>query len=168
MFPASTLTIQASGVDFRFPEHYAAGRAVFADITNELIRQRGYDIPLSDPEEAARKILTILSEHQFVFFEYFMTDLYGHKRDKEPLELSVDIINRFTETIWRDAREDDLAILITSDHGNAEDMSTPEHTTNPVPTLVFSHTAGVAELFARKIKKLTDIYGAVLDYFGCG
>ena len=167
MFPASTLTIQASGVDFRFPEHFQAGKAVFADITNELIRKRGYEIPLSEPEEAAGKMLNILSEHQFVFFEYFMTDLYGHRRDAAGLASSVEIINRFTGAIWREVTQDDTVILVVSDHGNAEDLSTPEHTLNRVPTLVLSRESDAIHLFGDAVHDLTDIHLATRRYFGC-
>ena len=84
-FPVSTLTIQSSGAGFRFWPDYQSSMAVFADITNERLRKRGYDIPLIEPEEAAANMLNIVTEYDFVFFEYFMTDLHGHKRNRREL-----------------------------------------------------------------------------------
>lgn len=164
-FPVSTLTIQASGVPFRYIDDYKNGRAVFADITNKGIRERGYDIELISPEKAGRYLLNILEDFRFVFFEYFMTDVYGHKRDKEGLKGSIDVINRFTGVIRDSIKSSDTSILIISDHGNAEDLSTGDHTVNPVPALLFTRDRSAAESFAGSIHSLTDIYPWVLSYF---
>lgn len=66
-FPVSTLTIQASGVSFRCVDEYMEGKAVFADITNRLIRERGYDIDLITPEKAGENLIRITAEAEFVF-----------------------------------------------------------------------------------------------------
>ncbi len=165
LFPVSTLTIEASGAAFRYWQDYQVGRAVFADITNELIRSRGYDIPLIEPERAAANMLNILGEFDFVFFEYFMTDLYGHKRNREEILKCAGILDRFAESLWEKAERRETAILVVSDHGNAEDMSTRGHTDNPVPTLLLSENQETQRLFAETVHDLTDIYRAVLRYF---
>ncbi|MCK5094350.1 MAG: hypothetical protein KAR18_06480, partial [Spirochaetes bacterium] len=56
-------------------------------------------------------------------------------------------------------------ILVVSDHGNAEDVTTLVHTTNMVPALLFSESRRDQKLFAERVKNLTDVYHAVLDYF---
>lgn len=164
-FPVSTLTIKASGAPFRYFADYKKGEAVFADITNRLIRERGYDIEEITPETAAGNLLNILKDNEFVFFEYFMTDLYGHKRNEEKLEESVDILNRFTETVWSGTKNSDTAILIISDHGNAEDLTTGDHTTNNVPAILLTKNSNDSRKFAGSIHSLVDIYPWVLDYF---
>ncbi|MCK5153397.1 MAG: hypothetical protein KAQ93_03490, partial [Spirochaetales bacterium] len=102
--------------------------------------------------------------HQFVFFEYFMTDVYGHKRNKEGLRESVDILNRFTETIWSGIDED-LSILIISDHGNSEDLTIGDHTSNDVPAILLTKNKDESISFASSIHSLLDIYPWVLEYF---
>ncbi len=164
-FPVSTLTIKASGVPFRYYSDYEKGEAVFADITNRLIRERGYDIEEITPETAAENLLNILKENQFVFFEYFMTDVYGHKRNKEKLKESVDILNRFTETVWAGVKNDDTAILIISDHGNSEDLTIGDHTSNDVPAILLTKNKDESINFANLIHSLVDIYPWVLKYF---
>jgi len=164
-FPVSTLTIKASGVPFRYYSDYEKGEAVFADITNRLIRERGYDIEEITPETAAENLLNILKENQFVFFEYFMTDVYGHKRNKEKLKESVDILNRFTETVWAGVKNDDTAILIISDHGNSEDLTIGDHTSNDVPAILLTKNKDESINFANLIYSLVDIYPWVLKYF---
>ena len=163
-FPVSTLTIRASGVGFRYPADFLAGRAVFADITNALIRERGYDVPLIEPEEAAIRMLNILEDHEFVFFEYFMTDLHGHKRNTEALGTCVEVLNRFVGAVWEGAA-DEASILITSDHGNAEDMDVAGHTSNAVPAILLTRDREAARRFAQRVRALPDVYYAVLDYF---
>ncbi len=165
-FPVSTLTIKAAGVPFRYIEDYKSEKAVFADITNKGIRERGYDIEIITPERAGRNILNILDETQFVFFEYFMTDVYGHKRDKAGLEESIDILNRFAGTVLEGIKGNDTSILIISDHGNAEDLSSGYHTENTVPAVLLTECREHAENFAGSIRSLTDIYPWVLKYFG--
>ena len=165
LFPVSTLTIKASGSRFRYPADYAADRAVFADITNELIRSRGYDIDLIRPEQAAGRMLNILEDFDFVFFEYFMTDLHGHKRDAGKLARCVEILNAFMGEIWRGMDRRRAAVLVVSDHGNAEDIRTGDHTLNPVPTLLLSEDPGAQSLFADSVSDLTDVYRAVIAYY---
>jgi len=164
-FPVSTLTIKASGAPFRYFNDYERNEAVFADITNRLIRERGYDIDEITPEIAGENILNILKNNDFVFFEYFMTDVYGHKRNEEKLAESVDILNRFTETVWSGVKNNDTAILIISDHGNAEDLTTGNHTTNNVPAILLTKNSKNSKKFADSIHSLVDIYPWVLEYF---
>ncbi len=164
-FPVSTLTIKASGVPFRCVEEYKAGKAVFADITNRLIRERGYEIDLITPEQAGENLLRILDESSFVFLEYFMTDTYGHKRNREGLKESVAILSRFLSTVWKTMETGGDTLIVVSDHGNAEDLSTPGHTLNSVPTIIFTHDQKVKEKAAERIRSLTDIYPWVIDYF---
>jgi len=164
-FPASTLMTRASGSPFRFYSDYQEGMAVFADISNEFIRNRGIELPLISPEEAGERILAIFSETDFVFFEYFMTDIYGHKRNIEQLYKEVERLNRFLYYIQQNA-DTDTAVLVVSDHGNAEDCSTGYHTKNPVPFLLLSKEKTVLNTAAGLVKNLTDVYDAVLSLFG--
>jgi len=52
-------------------------------------------------------------------------------------------------------------LLITSDHGNLEDLSTHHHTLNPAPALL----VGAPEMrrsFTQGLKDLTDVAPAIL------
>jgi hypothetical protein len=59
-FPVSTLSIKAAEIPFRFLPEYNDKKALFADITNTMIRSRGFDIPLITPEEGAGVIVNII------------------------------------------------------------------------------------------------------------
>ena len=59
--------------------------------------------------------------------------------------------------------DDQGLILITSDHGNLEDLRIRNHTRNPVPAIVI----GAPELrqkFTQNLKDLTNIYPAILRF----
>ncbi len=163
-FPASTLTIKASGTPFRMEGEYGEGKAVFADITNELVRRRGHDIDLITPEEGARRTLNILEEGDFLFFEYFMTDHFGHKRDRESMDRCVDNLNRYVTALTGGMDLEREALLIVSDHGNSEDFSTGAHTVNPVPGLLIGGSEPQRERFSR-CRDLTDVYAFMAEYF---
>jgi len=164
MFPVSTLSIKAAGIPFRYPEEYHHRKAVFADITNEMIRQRGYDVPLITPEEGGQRVVNILDEVPAVFFEYFMTDILGHRKDREKLLSRVEDLNGFVKCILEKTIDwDDFTILITSDHGNCEDLSSAEHSMNKIPTIIFSNQPEVIRYGADRIRNLTDVYNFVTD-----
>ena len=63
---------------------------------------------------------------------------------------------------WRD--EDSLA-LVTSDHGNLEDLSTRRHTANPVPLLLLGAEAARRE-FAEGLHDLTGVAPAIIRMVG--
>lgn len=111
MFPVSALSIMHSNTPFKFLDDYNRGEAVFADITNDIIKSRGYPIEIISPEKAAGNMLNICKKHDFVFFEYFITDTYGHKRMKDKLESEVVKINKFLKHLWGDG-ENGIDIII--------------------------------------------------------
>jgi phosphopentomutase len=57
---------------------------------------------------------------------------------------------------------DELLVLITSDHGNMEDMSTRRHTDAMVPALVIGGKTARDE-FTQGMKEITDIAPAILS-----
>ena len=168
MMPVSALSLEAAGIPYRFIQDYRNGRALFADITNRFLRDRGFDIPVIPPGEGAERILNLFDSYRFVFFEYFLTDRYGHSRDYEHLKEEVDILNAFLSELKKavDDPDDPVDILIASDHGNAEDIRTGDHTHNPAPFFFASQNTSLLDRFAGEVHDLTDIKQAVLTYFG--
>lgn len=161
MFPVSALSIKFSHIPFRFIDDYHRGEAVFADITNELIIKRGYKIDPITPEEAGVRVMNIFNEFDFIFFEYFISDSYGHKRLGDELKKEVEKLNRFISFL---NCQPGIDIVITSDHGNCEDISTGNHTKNPVPLIYISEEPDSPEDFFR-VKDLTGIRDFILSLF---
>ncbi|MBN1646480.1 MAG: hypothetical protein JW874_00485 [Spirochaetales bacterium] len=161
-FPVSTLSIAAADIPFRFYDDYLRDKTVFADISNTLLKKRGMDIPEISPAKAASNMLNILARYDFVFFEYFMTDLYGHKRDAEALRIEVAKINSFLGAILEPGGHD---VLIVSDHGNAEDLSVADHTFNKVPVILFGDSRRRQQDFLEGLDGIDRIYERVLAYY---
>jgi bisphosphoglycerate-independent phosphoglycerate mutase (AlkP superfamily) len=92
-----------------------------------------------------------------------MTDMVGHRG---PVERGVELLDLFDGVMagaldtWDD---DEGLIIVTSDHGNLEDLSTKRHTLNPVPTLLWGRDAPAV---AAGIRDLTDIAPAILRFLG--
>ena len=163
--PVSALTIRGSGVPFRYPADYNRGRALFADLTNRLLRERGYDIAAITPLEAAGRMEGILQEADFVFHEYFATDTYAHKKKTEELRQALEELNLFIRTLMNLTDPEQTAILVVSDHGNCEDSTSADHTVNPVPVLLLSRSEKARSAF-RGISRLQDVHGGILAFFG--
>ncbi len=162
--PVSSLTIRHSGAAFRFPEDYERGRALFADLTNRFLRERGYPIPLIAVKEAAQRMAGILEEADFVFHEYFATDSYAHKKRYRDLARALSEINHFLRELRRLTDPEETAILLVSDHGNCEDSSSADHNRNPVPVLLLSRNQRIRGNFLG-ISRLDEIKNAILASF---
>ncbi len=164
-FPVSALSIRSSDTDFRFLSDYHEGKALFADLTNRSLRERGYDIPLIEPEKAADLMVNILGEADFVFHEYFITDTYAHKGRRDDLKRALSEVNRFLVSLRKQTDPQETAIMVVSDHGNCEDAETADHTLNPVPVLLLSENQTARDAF-RGITRLDEVQAGILAYFG--
>ena len=164
-FPVSALSIRSSGTDFRYFEDYEEGKALFADLSNRALRERGYDIPLIEPEAAADLMVNILKEADFVFHEYFITDTYAHKKRRADLERALAELDRFLLSLREKTDPEETAILVVSDHGNCEEANHGEHTRNPVPVLLLSENETARNAF-RGITRLEEVQDGILAFFG--
>jgi bisphosphoglycerate-independent phosphoglycerate mutase (AlkP superfamily) len=122
------------------------------------------DTPVITPEEAGQRFSRLSNQNDFCFFEYWISDYTGHKRD---MRTASQILTTFDQVLgglissWDDEQG---LILITSDHGNLEDLSVKNHTRNPVPAiLVGSEKLRIS--FTQDLKDLSDIYPAILRHF---
>lgn len=117
------------------------GRAVYHDLTHRTLAGEA-GIPPCTPREAARRLMTLALNHDFTLFEYFLTDRFGHRRDEAGL---AGVLAELAEFVCELAEmtTDRCILVLTSDHGNCEDLSTRGHTLNPVPLLVHGPTSGL-------------------------
>lgn len=157
---ASTVAMLASGMPFRSFEHLAKGEAVFHDIDHHTLAERGYtEVAFVEPEEAGRRAAEVAAQHDFTLYEHFLTDFAGHSRDMNQAILVLERVDRFLGGLLRHLPPD-VTLVITSDHGNVENLAVKTHTLNPVATICRG-PAGAA--IAAKVRTLTDITPAILD-----
>lgn len=136
---ASTLSALAGGVRLRRVSDLIEGRAVYQDMTNEILRELGEDVPLISPQQAGKNLARVALDHDFTLYEFFQTDVRGHKQKWEEAIQLVEQIDAFLGGFLQVVQEEDVAWLLTSDHGNIEDFATKGHTQNPVPALCWSN-----------------------------
>ncbi|MBP2634109.1 MAG: hypothetical protein H6Q72_16 [Firmicutes bacterium] len=157
---AITLAALSTGMSLRSLPEIESGQAIYQDITNEMLPTFGIDtIPVIEPKEAASKLVNISRKYSFTIFEYFQTDRAGHKQNWAYARQIIKILNEFIETIYQTLPADTL-LLITSDHGNFEDLSVKTHTRNKVPLIAL----GVkAQTTISNITDLTGITPAIVE-----
>jgi 2,3-bisphosphoglycerate-independent phosphoglycerate mutase len=137
-----------------------SGRALSADFTGEGWRRMlGFaEAPVMDARQAGRQLGTLAKEYDFSLFEYWASDYAGHKQQ---MENAINLMETFDDVLGGLVEDwDDGLILITSDHGNMEDLSTRRHTDADVPALVIGNRSARDE-FTHDMKDLTDIAPAI-------
>ena len=156
----TTVSVHTADLPFRLTEEIAQGKAVYQEFTNRILIEQGLNVPEMEPEEAGSNLAAIVAEHDFTLYEYFQTDIYGHSQDKSIAIPLIENLDRFTGQLLKDLDLEETLVLITSDHGNIEDLSVKTHTCNPVPTILIGK--GKEEI-ADKIKELAHITPALLE-----
>lgn len=156
---ATTAAVEAAGLPFRKVADNQAGRAVFHDFTNQALIERGEDVSLRTPDEAAAVLASIVSENRFTLYEYFMTDKAGHAQDVEAAKVILRNLAAVIRGLLKRIDLNQTSVILTSDHGNIEDLSSRNHTLNKVPTIVWGANK---ESIANRIKTLADITPAIV------
>jgi len=145
----------------RGKEELMAGMAVNHDITRWTMHSRGYEGPLVSPETAADHLLAVAEENDFTLFEYFLTDHAGHSGKPKQIFKCLETLERFLSKAVTFAEQPNHLFLLSSDHGNIEDLSTTRHTKNPVPLIALGEDAKDFHT----LESLTDVTPAILDCF---
>ncbi|MBO7683843.1 MAG: hypothetical protein J6T51_03855 [Kiritimatiellae bacterium] len=140
-----------------------ADRALMQDLTRETIQDRYPDIPVIPPRRAAEHLFTLALESDFTLFEFFQTDVAGHSMDYARACTVLRVYDRFLAALVHFAEAAGITLVLTSDHGNIEDMGERGHTRNPVPFVAFGpQEARIRE----RVSSLADVMPSVLEAFG--
>ncbi|HEX8339192.1 MAG TPA: hypothetical protein VF621_20895 [Pyrinomonadaceae bacterium] len=157
---ATTVAVEAAGLPFRTFEDLKAGRALFHDFTNRPLVERGAGVPERTPEEAAAILAALAAAHRFTLYEHVIADRAGHEQDERAALVILGELARFVRAVLSLVDLARTTVLLTSDHGNVEDLSTRNHTLNRVPTLAWGPAR---ELAARHVRSLADITPTILE-----
>jgi hypothetical protein len=133
---ASTCAMAAGGVALRTFDDARRGEALTHDIDGRRARERGMAVPERTPEEAARLFWAQAAGADFTMFEHYLADEAGHAQDFDAAKDALETFDRFLREVAA-LRPADTEILVCSDHGNVEDLSTRQHTLHDVPLLRF-------------------------------
>lgn len=190
LYSSIPLAVTNAGLELFTYEDLVAGRGLSADFTGEGWRTMlGFpDAPVMNPHEAGKKLISLAMEYDFSFFEYWASDYAGHKQQMETAvglmesfdgvlggmmeEMKVErlkvegqrskVEERGKKKEGGESRKwkEELLVLVTSDHGNMEDLSTRKHTDADVPLLVLGEKSAREE-FLRGMTDLTHVASAI-------
>jgi 2,3-bisphosphoglycerate-independent phosphoglycerate mutase len=124
------------------------------------------------PEMKAKEISDatiqeIKKETDFIFVNFANPDMVGHTGNGPAIIESIEVVDKELGRIVEVAKERNVTLFITADHGNAEiyfdkkaGVKHTAHTTNPVP-FIFTDKESVF-----KGKSLSEIASFILKYLG--
>jgi len=126
-----------------------------------------------------RKLMSAISKkpYDFVVVNYANADMVGHSGNIDATKIACHTVDQQVALVVADATKRGYAVMVTADHGNAEQMIDPmtnepdtSHTNNPVPFIVVPPTAqpGLNSVKLNDEGKLSDIAPTVLALLGLG
>lgn len=122
--------------------------------------------------EVTDKVVEAIQSEKYntIILNYANPDMVGHTGNLDAAVKAIEIIDECVGKVLEAVEEKNGVLLITADHGNAEQMvdyKTGEphtaHTTNPVPLIV----VGIEDI-ELKTGKLADLAPTMLDIMGLG
>jgi bisphosphoglycerate-independent phosphoglycerate mutase (AlkP superfamily) len=157
---ATTAAVEAANMTFRTVSDLINDNAVYQDFTNRILIERGEPVSERTPLEAATVLARIASDHRFTLYEYFITDKIGHAQDMSAARTTLTHLASFIRHFLTKLDLAHTTVILTSDHGNIEDLSSRNHTLHKVPTIIWGeHRERVAD----RINSLVDITPTIVD-----
>ena len=140
---APVTAARAAGVPLFDLAAYRDGDALAADITGAGFQAIDATLPTLAPEEAGRRLARLAGRHAFTFFDLWVTDRLGHEqRFADGVHLLEAIDGLLAGAL---PELGDTTLVLTSDHGNLEDLGSSRHTHNMVPLLAVGPGASAFE-----------------------
>jgi hypothetical protein len=161
----TTWVNRAAGLPFFTLEDLHDREAIYQEFTNEALREQGFDVPIFTPEEAGRILAKRSRDFHLLLYEYFRTDEAGHRQKMESAAEEIRRLERFLDSLLNTVDRSDTLVLLTSDHGNIEDLSVRGHTRNPALTVLWG--CGAVEM-AEELESILDVHPAILKALETG
>jgi len=160
---ANTRAALLAGLKLRGPNDLKAGRAISSLLTNEYWSQWGYDMPHLSAAQAGAQLAGLAEEHALTYFEFWYTDVAGHRQDRDLSLRVLSLLDEFVGGILDTLPLERALLMIISDHGNFEDWTTPKHTHHPALSLIVGDRH---EVLASRLQSLQDITPALTSILG--
>lgn len=157
LFSAIPLAVTSAGIPLKTLEDLQEGHALSADFTAQGWRERLQlpETPVLTPKQAGERLANLMNDYDLAIFEYWLSDYAGHHQDMQAAQSLLETFDQVLGGLLEAWDDKQGLILITSDHGNMEDLSTRRHTANPVPALLIGDPIFRQDFAA----DLTDIIG---------
>jgi 2,3-bisphosphoglycerate-independent phosphoglycerate mutase len=163
LYSSIPLAAALAGLPLMTADDLQEGRALAADFTGiGWAAQPDFPpAPIYEPHEAGEQLARLSLNADLTWFDYWPSDYAGHRAT---LAQAVALLENFDRVLgglvqaW--AHRPDLVVL-TSDHGNLENLAHRGHTLAAVPGLLIGPLPARRE-FARDLTDLTGFHAAIL------
>lgn len=124
-----------AGIPLRTMDDLLAGKAIAADFTGDRLRSLGVDHDGVSAQVSGEVFGRVASAKRMTLCEYFLTDKAGHAMSRDAADDAISRVDSFVEGMLSTYDLRNGLVVITSDHGNVEDLGVRTHTRNPVPLI---------------------------------
>jgi hypothetical protein len=155
----TTWVNRAAGLPFFSLDDLKARESIYQEFTNQSLKDQGFDVPIFTPEEAGRILARRSRDFDLLLYEYFRTDEAGHRQKLETAAEEIRRLERFLDSFLKAVDLEDTLVLLTSDHGNIEDLAVRGHTRNPALTILWGRGAAA---IAEGLESILDVAPAIL------
>ena len=111
-------------------------------------------------DQTHRLLCGLLDDHDFAFYEYFLTDLVAHRGTWQDKLEQARRVESLVDEVLRRIDPSQHRLVVTSDHGNLEEGDHKRHTFNPVPLLAWGRDR---EQLLASIDEMTDVTSALVS-----
>lgn len=159
----TTLSCRLAGIPLLTAHDLQKDEGISADFIRTQWPELGHpEIKPVTSRTAGRHLANIAAQHDFTLFEYWLTDHAGHS---QKMAFAVEVLEHFDEFaagFLETFDPNNTLLMIVSDHGNIEDLSTKSHTRNKVPCILAGKQS---RQIVNRIKNLTHITPAIIRLF---
>ncbi len=159
---ATTCSVEAADMRFCRITDLLGRKSIYHDFTNKFLIENGFKVPEYSPNDAAEILSDLSKDYDFTLYEHFITDKIGHEQDFNWAERHLPQLSLFIRKTLEKLNLEETTFILTSDHGNIENLAIRNHTLNKVPTIVWGKNK---EKFAKQITDLSNITPAILKLF---
>ncbi len=108
-------------------------------------------------------------EYDFIAANFANPDMVGHTGDIKATIKGVEVVDKALKKVYDEAVKQNALLVITADHGNAEEMIGPDgpdtqHNFNPVPLIIADTSRRTQTMTLRAKGKLANIVPTLFDY----
>lgn len=133
----TTVANWSAGLPFFTLQDIIEKKALYQDFTNVDLVERGFSMPIYTPRQAGEILASEAQRYDFCLYEYFKTDHAGHAQNMDRAYKEIAKLENFINTLLCFIDLDQCTLIVTSDHGNIEDLSVRTHTKNSVPAMIW-------------------------------
>jgi len=134
-------------------------QALTAELTQSAWQEKlDIDVPEISPKQAAARLLKQSRNTDLLLHEYYLTDKAGHSQELEKADNYLSDYSNFLQHLIDEVPES-TTLVLCSDHGNIEDLSTKTHSRNSVPLFAYGNGA----LNFKQASSIMDVTPGILE-----